>query len=424
VLWVATNLRAVSTMCFDWDAAQLSLATIEYNLADHQPHPPGYPLWVVSLKPLVPITGGAPLAQTVLDILFTLAALYFFHRLARECCGEQTAGTLVILLAFSPVVQLYAFAQSTYPVDLLASSLLGWLAYRMWRGEKWALWAAFPTAAVLMGFRPCGMILLWPLLAGATVRGFGRRPLVLVPPLAVAVVLGLAWFWPLINSTGGYSSWFQMSSDLFRATSGATSVFFAPAEVGPPIVGRLTVILVVALLPLAGLVLRWRGKMPLPWRFLVLWTLPGLLFVYLIHFAKPGYLLLVLPPLFLIMGAARPSRRTLLIGFLAAELVVLLPYDRLPSNRLTRALEVATPHAAVSAARANRALRKQVKLLQPSRIICTAPFQNAPPNRRSVEYDFRELAGAGAPAHLTAAGSRGPEGTQLVFEGEDYALWR
>ena len=86
VLWVATNLRSVSTMCFDWDAAQLSLATIEFSLADHQPHPPGYPLWVLFLKLLVPITGGAPVAQTILDIIFTLAALYFFYRLAREWC--------------------------------------------------------------------------------------------------------------------------------------------------------------------------------------------------------------------------------------------------------------------------------------------------------------------------------------------------
>ena len=201
-------------------------------------------------------------------------------------------------------------------------------------------------------------------------------------------------------------------------------MFFAPSEVGPPIVGRLTVILVVALLPVAGLVFKWKDRRPVPWKFMVLWALPGLLFVYLVHFAKPGYLLLVLPPLFLILGAVRPSRRIFLVGFLVAELVVLLPYDRLPSNRLTRAVEVATPHAAVSAGRANRTLREQVELLQPSRIICIATFRNAPPNRRSVEYDFREWAGAGDPVHLSAEGSLGPEGTQLVFAGDGFALWK
>ena len=190
-------------MCFDWDAAQLSLATIEFSLADHQPHPPGYPLWIFSLKLLAPITGGAPLAQTILDLLFTLAALYFFHRLARELFDDQTAGMLVILLAFSPVVQLYAFAQSTYPVDLLASSLLGWLAWRIWRKGRWALWAAFPAAAVLMGFRPCGLILLGPLLAVATLRSFGRRPLVVIPPLAVAMVLVLC----LVGAPGEIGRW-------------------------------------------------------------------------------------------------------------------------------------------------------------------------------------------------------------------------
>lgn len=424
VLWVATNLRSVSTMCFDWDAAQLSLATIEFSLADHQPHPPGYPLWVMCVRALLPVTQGAPLAMTLLDILFTVAALYFFYRLARKWSGESTAGILVILLAFSPVVQLYAFAQSTYPVDLLASSLLGWLAWRMWQGDVTALRVALPATALLMGFRPCGVVLLTPLLTVAALKSSGRRPRVLIPPLLGASVMVLAWFWPLQKSAGGFSSWVQMSFDLFRSTSGATSVFFGPAEVVPTITARLTVILGVALLPVAGLIFRRRAGNSLPWGFLALWAVPGLLFVYLVHFAKPGYLLLVLPPLFLALGSVRPSPRTIITGLLVTELVVLMPYNRIPENKVTRAMALSTPHAAVSAARSNRLLRDQVELLQPSRIVCQGQFQDSPPNRRSVEYDFRHFSGNEGAIFLTGMASRPPEGTDRIFEGGGFVICR
>ncbi len=424
VLWVLTNLRSVSTMCFDWDAAQLSLGTLEYDLVLHQPHPPGYPLWVLSARALVPLTQGAPLAQALLDIVFTVAALFFFYRLARDRWGDSAAGILAVLLAFSPVVQLYAFAQSTYPVDLLASALLGWLAWRMWQGDVTALRVALPAAALLMGFRPSVVVLLGPLVAVAAFRGFGRRPKVLITPLLGAVAVFSAWFWPLVRSAGGLSSWYQLSFDLFRSTSGATSIFFAPSQVGPAIEARLTVILVVALLPLVGLALGMKKRPSPSWVFLVLWALPGLLFVYLFHFAKPGYLLLVLPPIFLALGAGRISSRAVLVGLLVTELAVLAPYDRLPENKLTRALAVATPFAAVSAARSNRVLRDQVEELRPARIVCTSQFQDPPPNRRSVAYDFRSPTGDMGPVYLTAKGSRGPEGTERVFEGMDFELWK
>jgi len=425
VLWIATNLRSVSTRSYDWDAAQCSLGTIEFNLAAHQPHPPGYPLWVLSLRALQPLTGGAALAQTLLDFLFTVGALFCFFGLARQWCAEPIARTLVLLLAFSPLVQLYAFAQSTYPVDLFASTLLGWMAWRMWQGDVTALRVALPAAAILMGFRPSGVVMLAPLLAFAALRGFGRRPTVLVLPVLAAVVIFGAWFWPLVQAAGGLGQWTRLNRELFLSTAGATSLLLgASAAEGPSIAVRLTVILGIALTPLAGLMLPWRGQRTLPWGFLVLWATPGLLFVYLIHFAKPGYLLLMLPPLFLALGAGRPSRRAVLTGLVIAELIVLLPYARLPQNKLTRVLALSTPYAAETAARTNRELREQVEKLQVERIICEDKFKEMAPNLRSVKYDFRELSGNGAVVYMMESGDVGPQGTKLVYQGEGFVLWQ
>jgi hypothetical protein len=425
MLWIAVNLPSVSTMSYDWDAAQYSLGTLEYNLVKHQPHPPGYPLWVLGLRALAPLTGGAPLAQTILGCALTLAALFCFYRLARVWSGARAAVALTLLLGFSPPVQLYAFAQSTYPVDFLASCLLGWLAWRMWQGDVAALRTALPAAAVLMGFRPSGVLMLGPLLAVAAARGFQRQPKALVAPLVAAALVFLAWFWPLQASVGGVGEWAQLNRDLFLSNAGITSLFLgAPGPVVLKIMARLTLILGVALVPLVGLVVPGQARASRPWGFLILWLAPGLLFNYLVHFAKPGYLLLVLPPLFLALGAVRPTRRTVLAGLVAAEVLAVLPYDRLPEHKLTRAIAVCTPHAARTAQRANSALRQQVARLQPAHIRCEDAFRETAPNIRTVAYDFRGQAGPNAPVHLVRQEGAGPAGTRLVYRGNGFELWQ
>lgn len=426
LLWVATNAPSISTMCFDWDAAQYSLGTIEYDVHKHQPHPPGYPLWVLGLRALAPLTHGAPLAQTVLGGALSLIALVWFQRLARLWYGEQSALALTLLLGISPPIQLYAFAQSTYPVDLFASCLLGWLAWRMWQGEIAALKIALPAAALMMGFRPSGVVLLLPLLVVATARcSRGRQKRVLAVTLAAAALVFLLWFWPLQESVGGVGAWMKLNRELFRTTAEPTSVLLgAPIPDVLRIMARLTLILGVALVPLVGFVRSDRIRARRPWGFLALWILPGLLFDYLVNFSKPGYLLLALPPLFLALGAVRPTRRAVLVGVIAAEMLALMPYDRIPENKLTRAIAVCTPHAADVAHRANRALRTQVELLKPAHITCEDSFRETAPNVRTVAYDFRQQAGPNASIHLVYGEGAGPPGTRLVYRRYGFGIWQ
>jgi hypothetical protein len=134
--------------------------------------------------------------------------------------------------------------------------------------------------------------------------------------------------------------------------------------------------------------------------------------------------LILLPPMYLAVGTVRPSRPLVAGGLLAAQLIVVLPYDRLPVSRLTRALALTTPHAAATAARANRTLRDQVGILRPSRIVCDPGFKETAPNRRTVAYDFREWHGDREPVFLTAPDAKPPETAQRLYAGRTFALWR
>lgn len=423
--WIGVNGRSFSTMSYDWDAAQYSLGTLEFDVTEHQPHPPGYPLWILALRTVAPLAGGAPLAQTVLGLLLTLGALAAFYRLARDWSDAKTAAALTLLLGSSPTVQLHAFAQGTYPVDLLASALLGHLGWRAWRGDATAARLVWPLAALFAGFRPGGIVLLAPLLAAATLPAARRSPWTLAASFGVAVGVFLAWFWPLQASVGGVGRLVELNRDLFGATAGTTSVLMGvDGATGTRVVARLLVILAVALVPLVGVV--WSKARPDRERlvFLGLWTAPGLLFVGLVHFAIAGYLLLLLPPLFLALGRYRPSVRTMAPGLIAALILAHLPYEDLPAGKLLRAVRLATPHPAVTAARANRELRRQVQALDAAAVVCDPGFERTAPNVRTVTYDFRDLGGAGAPVHLRRGEAAGPPGAQRVHRGEHFTLWR
>ena len=60
---------------FDWDSSQYARGLAEFSVAKHQPHPPGYPLWVLSARWLAPLAGGPMQAQIALAFLMALAGL-------------------------------------------------------------------------------------------------------------------------------------------------------------------------------------------------------------------------------------------------------------------------------------------------------------------------------------------------------------
>jgi hypothetical protein len=50
ILIALTRLVAVAHSLFDWDEALFTLGVREYNVMDHHPHPPGYPLFIAAAK--------------------------------------------------------------------------------------------------------------------------------------------------------------------------------------------------------------------------------------------------------------------------------------------------------------------------------------------------------------------------------------
>ena len=117
-------------MLYNWDAVQFALALREYDVAKHQPHPPGYLLYV-ALGRLVNAWLGDPTAAYVaLAVLFS--AGYHLRRLLPRARGSTTAPPRwrgASLLAVSPLFWFYGSVGLTYAGEALVASVVAYFAY-------------------------------------------------------------------------------------------------------------------------------------------------------------------------------------------------------------------------------------------------------------------------------------------------------
>src|ERR1041384_8187560 len=82
VLTMLSRLPYRARLLYNWDAVQFALALTEYDVVKHQPHPPGYILYVALGRLVHVLTGDAPGAYVVLAVLFSGAGTFVVYPLA------------------------------------------------------------------------------------------------------------------------------------------------------------------------------------------------------------------------------------------------------------------------------------------------------------------------------------------------------
>jgi hypothetical protein len=410
VVWLAAALpRLGARYSWDWDSSQFDRAVEKFDVRLHQPHPPGYPLWVLAMKGVTPLTGNPNSAQVVLSLIFTGAGLMFFASLARELLGNRGGLTATALLAFSPLVLLYAIVPLANSVDLFSSCAVACFAARIWSGETRWIVPACLVAAITAGFRESGVTLVLPLLAAALTRAMwqsqyrsrARRA------SAAGIVGGLAvwssWLAPAAGLNGGLSNWHHMANAQMIGAFRQTSVFFgAPAAVHGKMMVEVAIYFALALSVLIPLSLAGRSDLQNPpvWyspSFLALWIAPNLIVVFLLHCGKPGYILLSLPPLVLMALRRRNAGRSALSGAAVGILVSCLPYELLDLPHLNTAVYLmlrSSPRFAYVLEAGQRRMRSLLDAFPGSPderlMICEADRPEAP-NIRTVTFDFGDL---------------------------------
>lgn len=210
VLVALSRLLAVAQSMFDWDEGLFANAIREYNVVNHHPHPPGYPLFIAAAK--VVHAMGIDEFRALQTVVVIAAMLLFpaLFLLAREIGFPfGTAAGAAVLFCFLPNVWVYGGTGFSDIPALTIALFACWLLLRG-RREPHAYVLGAIVLGIAAGIRPPSLIIgALPALLGTyhriRARDFGR--VVAAATIGAAIVVGC--YAGAAYATGSVSSYLK-----------------------------------------------------------------------------------------------------------------------------------------------------------------------------------------------------------------------
>ncbi len=320
---LVTRLPTRSEHLFSWDSVNFALAMQEIDLDRHQPHPPGYFGYVVAARALR--FGASENAALVRVNILTAAAtlLMLWWLVLRVTRSPHAAAVSWSLLLTSPLHWFYTGVTEIYALETLVTLAVAAAAFECIqrpedRRAPWVLGGAMGLAAFC---KLPASVLMAPVVVYAAARGTRATRWMIIGASAAGTLAALA----AIGSLTRLESVWQLSGSQFESVS-VTSVF---GGIRLRALNRTARDVLYALIAAAGaggvaaFSLRRGHLSDRPKAFLAMWAVPYVAMCLLVHFAKPGYALPLLPPLalWIAAGFTRASvRRTIVALVVIASL--------------------------------------------------------------------------------------------------------
>ncbi|HUJ48894.1 MAG TPA: DUF2723 domain-containing protein, partial [Bryobacteraceae bacterium] len=228
-----TRVACRSRYLYDIDSVNFGLALDRFSPRLHQPHPPGYFLYVCAGRLFRLVFPDANNALVALSVVASCAAAIVLYLLARNWLGRAAGLFAGLIFLFSPLCWFHGTVALTYIVELFFSALVGYLCWRGNTGKGTWRPAAAVALGISAGFRPSSLLFLGPLWL-FSLRKAGMRNV-----MAAAGVLGvtlLAWWIPMLHAAGGARAYFAALNVLWRAVPakqaiGGTSPILSVARI-------------------------------------------------------------------------------------------------------------------------------------------------------------------------------------------------
>ncbi len=315
VATIATRLPFMTRSLYAFDSANYALAIRDfYNVAFHQPHPPGYPLYVFFGKLIDFAVHDANRSLILEGIIWSALAVACSTLLGRRLFGP-TIGLLSGLLLLA-TVGFWGYGEVAYPYVALAgeTAALALLTHMVLSGQRRVVIGLGIVWAISLGVRWdgavfCGLLALWALCVVSWRLRFVT--------VGLAAVIVVAFAVPMIQFTGGWDVYRQAIADYLRVWSPQSAYVVGDFASGGDtqatynlnfLVNYLRQMLGIGLL----LVLYLFGRRFAPGvlvadyrsRFLVLWVFPPLAVYVFAHLGEPGYVLSLAPQSALLIAVA------------------------------------------------------------------------------------------------------------------------
>jgi hypothetical protein len=303
---VATRWPYRARLLPTWDAVQFALALERYDVVRHQPHPPGYILYVALGRLLAMALGDPTSTLGVLAIAASAVAVLLLYRLGWQLYGRGAAALAALGLTASPLFWSYGVVGLSYTAEAALGTGIAVGTWAMRRGSGPALVCSAILLGLAGGVRQSMLVILSPLWLGMAWLGF-RRPGPVVAGLGLVLLTTATWLGPMLWLTGP-DRYLAATVDLYESTVHATTLLGGGWTRNAIGLGEALLVGVGVFLP----ILAWELRRA-PTRlarggdrtvFFALWTLPALVLYTLVHFGQPGYLLAVLPACYLLVGRA------------------------------------------------------------------------------------------------------------------------
>jgi hypothetical protein len=320
-----------------WDAVNYALGLHDFNVAAHQPHPPGSPYFIVLARAALAVTGEDNAALILVSLGASVGAVLAEYGLARLLCGSRAGLLAAVLLMTQPVFWGYGTMGSAWTLLACLSLLIATASLLLIRGQRGLVLPSAVLVGVASGFRFDAAIFLGPLWVWAVCRvepRWTRRVLA----LAVVVVGVLVWLIPVVVWSGGLALWSDRLLAMLPPTDASpgakvrqlaanTAISFGTLAlcIGPAVV--------LSLIADWRAVVRWLQTLRHSQlgAFWMLWIAPAFVFLWLVDSTEPGHDLVYAVALCalgagLVLATSQTVRRSIVWGTLlvAAQVAVFL----------------------------------------------------------------------------------------------------
>jgi len=302
ILIAATALTRVafrSHFLYDIDSVNFALALRRFDPAVHQPHPPGYFLYVRLGMLSQAIFHDPNTALVAISILASCGTMAMIYLLTSTWFGRTAAAFAGFIFVFSPLAWFHGTIALTYMVEAFFSALIGYFCWRIHRGSPGFVLPAAAALGLAAGFRQSSLLVLAPLFVFSLRRAPGRLTW---PGIGVLGLVLMAWFFPMLSTAGGIGTYCASLWSLWRLVPSRQTVFTSTVFNSLARFGLILAIYALCFGCATLLLVRASKTSAIteggPKTFTWIWVLPSLFlftFVYL-RFVNSGYLLVLLPP--------------------------------------------------------------------------------------------------------------------------------
>jgi hypothetical protein len=281
---------------YDLDSVNFALAIQRFDPRVHQPHPPGYFLYICLGRLLNVAFHDANLALVVLSIVASCGLAVVIYKMTLDWFGPTAALFAGIFFLFSPLAWFHGIVALTYIVEAFFSGFFGYLCWRICCGRPGVIVPAAIVLGVSAGVRPSSLVFLSPLFLFSLRNATPKERCLGVAALVLTLTV---WFVPMIAASGGLSAYFDALASLWRMIPSKGTVFnSSPANS----IARAFTILFIYFLTFGTGSFAALGALadtatvdPRKKNFTFIWIVPALCFFTFgyLKFVNSGYLLLL-----------------------------------------------------------------------------------------------------------------------------------